>query len=842
MKRWVSTGLMGFALSTMALALPGCSVDGKRKYGGPAEADAGETSASGGLTGASAGGRGGSAGTSPSSGRGGGGGHTEPATRGDAPEETGEGGNAEAVFGCGGIVCAPAATCLRAGDEARCECPQGYTDPRADGTLCQDIDECANLNGGCNALVTCTNSPGSFACGACPSGYTGTPETGCVDIDECATDNGGCDALATCTNTPGARVCGNCPFGYSGSGESTCTDIDECATNNGGCDKAVTCVNKPGGFTCGDCPPGHSGGGASGCVDIDECATNNGGCDSHVTCSNSVGSFSCGACPSGYTGTGSSGCVDVNECATNNGGCDGNATCTNTSGSRTCACRTGYTGDGTVCKDVNECATNNGGCDKNAECANTTGSRTCACKTGYSGDGTTCNDVNECATNNGGCSTNAVCTNTTGGRSCACKSGFAGDGLTCTAAGAGCRWNCSGSNCVQVALDQDNDGHGTTACAAAPGDDCNDSDEAVYPGATELCDGIDNDCDRKVDLSDGLPLVGAIKSAPGRNHTAVASAGDGSFGVVSTSSDMAGLLYGTISASGVGSFTTSPMFPPSTDNVYLDPHLAWGSAPGQWGVAYGRNGRGGLAGYAGVMAFTSCCWQDINPPGAGQNYPGRVDVTARGQGDLLFAGAGFGNLYLATQSSSGTTPLTSSLAVSSWDTYTPRVASSGTGSGVIWQTQSPRALNWSAISASLQFGATEQLSTGAFSTDIAAITAGYGIAWIEGTGFRFMIKKPNGATQCTSSVIPFGAVAASQGIALGDSGKGTVVVATSPDTNAIHLYRFDNACKVIDDTDVSTGASAPTEPRVVHGGTNVVVYWNEGTTGRYRFLSDSLCH
>ena len=31
-------------------------------------------------------------------------------------------------------------------------------------------------------------------------------------------------------------------------------------------------------------------------------------------------------------------------------------------------------------------------------------------------------------------------------------------------------------------------------------DDCNDSDATVFPGADELCDGIDNNCDGVVDL------------------------------------------------------------------------------------------------------------------------------------------------------------------------------------------------------------------------------------------------------------------------------------------------------------------------------------------------------
>lgn len=56
--------------------------------------------------------------------------------------------------------------------------------------------------------------------------------------------------------------------------------------------------------------------------------------------------------------------------------------------------------------------------------------------------------------------------------------------------------------------DSDGDKHGgsssTQACAPPPGhvesgDDCDDSRASVYPGAPELCDSLDNDCDRQVD-------------------------------------------------------------------------------------------------------------------------------------------------------------------------------------------------------------------------------------------------------------------------------------------------------------------------------------------------------
>jgi hypothetical protein len=63
--------------------------------------------------------------------------------------------------------------------------------------------------------------------------------------------------------------------------------------------------------------------------------------------------------------------------------------------------------------------------------------------------------------------------------------------------------------------DKDGDGHGNagvsvSACNAAVGyvalsDDCNDNDASAYPGATEYCDGIDNNCIDGVDEGDAAP-------------------------------------------------------------------------------------------------------------------------------------------------------------------------------------------------------------------------------------------------------------------------------------------------------------------------------------------------
>jgi alpha-tubulin suppressor-like RCC1 family protein len=278
---------------------------------------------------------------------------------------------------------------------------------------CIDINECELDTDTCDALVTCTNTSGSFTCGACPSGYEGEGATGCTDIDECELETDLCDALVTCNNTPGSYTCGDCPEGYMG-GDGACVDIDECMMDV--CSDLVTCDNTEPGFMCGACPDGYTGDGES-CTDIDECAVPTDPCGENGTCGNVDGSFEC-TCDEGYALVDGV-CTDINECTAGTATCVDNSTCSNTAGAYDCPCNEGFRNNEGACVDINECEESSNACGDNASCENTTGGFDCTCITGFEKVDGACVDINECITGDFTCASGRVCSNTAGSYECA---------------------------------------------------------------------------------------------------------------------------------------------------------------------------------------------------------------------------------------------------------------------------------------------------------------------------------------------------------------------------------------------------------------------------------------
>jgi len=59
--------------------------------------------------------------------------------------------------------------------------------------------------------------------------------------------------------------------------------------------------------------------------------------------------------------------------------------------------------------------------------------------------------------------------------------------------------DCDGLIDEGLSTDHDGDGHYTLDSCASPHDDCNDNDASIHPGASEICDGKDNNCNGLID-------------------------------------------------------------------------------------------------------------------------------------------------------------------------------------------------------------------------------------------------------------------------------------------------------------------------------------------------------
>ncbi|XP_068094350.1 cubilin [Hyperolius riggenbachi] len=224
-----------------------------------------------------------------------------------------------------------------------CVCESGWMSSSGNVSCSTDIDECNLPNPPCsqNPPVQCTNIPGSFICGQCPAGWTGTGYS-CQDIDECQTNNGGCSLapLVKCMNTMGSYHCASCPPGYEGDGH-TCNLMDACSVNNGGCHRLAACAPSDEGVlpVC-VCPPGYTGSGygPSGCQSVSDICQKQNPCVNGV-CKPGILDYTC-ECHSGWTGANCS--ENLNECSSNP--CQNGGICLDGTDGYTCNCSSGWTG------------------------------------------------------------------------------------------------------------------------------------------------------------------------------------------------------------------------------------------------------------------------------------------------------------------------------------------------------------------------------------------------------------------------------------------------------------------------------------------------------------------
>ena len=164
-------------------------------------------------------------------------------------------------------------------------------------------------------------------------------------------------------------------------------------------------------------------------------------------------------------------------------------------------------------------------------------------------------------------------------------------------------------------VDGDGDGHGVAASAAidcsparvSVGDDCNDADPLTHPGATEVCNGLDDNCNGLVD--EGVCPLDAGWTA--RIDTGGASAdwitawsyGRGAVWIAGRTQVM--------SRTGEGAFVSTSGCPNWANG-------SWASADGTATIGFGSAGVGN-AGFADARPDGGLCtnWQSTNNPVTG---------------------------------------------------------------------------------------------------------------------------------------------------------------------------------------------------------------------------------
>lgn len=409
---------------------------------------------------------------------------------------------------------------------------------------------------------------------------------------------------------------------------------------------------------------------------------------------------------------------------------------------------------------------------------------------------------------------------------------------TCSTSDSHCTARCEMSggtaSCQIQAKDADGDGAGDKLCAAAPGTDCDDTKASVKPGATEICDGLDNDCDGKIDLSDGLALSGSNIQVTERRYLDLAwNDNSGHFGWVANASTESGVFFGKLTTGGALTILSSPVVPASSTTSYYAQRIVYSSSLGGYGVVYSTGGIGGSFQYFAALDRDGILKD--NAHSVGQGAYGAIAVR---NNDFVVTHGNAG-LRLGRATSSGYVAGSSLADVG----VNPRIATSGQLSGIVYVLNNSKIVRFVRADANLNFSSTLELSSEGQGPDIATTSKGYAVAWSTGSGFSFRIIGTNGSSVCGPTNVTFGngVLDAEDGVAVESTAYGTVVLAAD-EGGSLHLFRFDDKCALMDEKlVVSTSAVSP---NMAVGGSKLAIAWvDKGSSirGYVRVLNESLC-
>lgn len=348
------------------------------------------------------------------------------------------------------------------------------------------------------------------------------------------------------------------------------------------------------------------------------------------------------------------------------------------------------------------------------------------------------------------CSTDADCNDglaCNGVETCAmdtCKAGEPAcetpDPLHCVPA---CTEGGGAPMCDVAAADADGDNHGDMGCSAVPtGDDCDDTNATVAPGLPEICDGLDNDCDKLADLEDGLSLSGASKelwSSDQLRHSIAYSPALGTYGIATVFLEVPEIYFGAVDQSGalvaprtgIGAFEYAEEILPRLAPMGSDFGVVWhDEGMIKDGIFLQRVSASGAAIGAPV---------EVSIPQLGARAP---DIVAEEAGSVVVVWQNYGAVFARRVGADGALAGTEAqLSPTMTGAVVPRIARLEERFGVVWKAGSgaSQSVEFAIVDAGLSLvGPVESLFKGP--------AVGEPTIAVDGDGFTIVWREPGSTT------------------------------------------------------------------------------------------------